>query len=114
MDHFRVPPGSFYQNEVQCSTFEMKMIFYSRANKNHFHKKGCALGLILKLRVFGTQNWPGRSTTQTTVVTRHQYVIFVLLRHHFTGIYHWWHHEMSAIFILKNSIFCIIFSFKES
>ena len=23
-----------------------------------FHKKGCALGLILKVRVFGTRKWP--------------------------------------------------------
>ena len=36
----------------------MKMIFHSHANKTHFHKKGCALGLILKVRVFGTWKWP--------------------------------------------------------
>ena len=36
----------------------MEMILHSHANKTHFHKKGCALGLILKLRVFGTQKWP--------------------------------------------------------
>ena len=29
----------------------MEMIFHSHANKTHFHKKGCALGLILKVRV---------------------------------------------------------------
>ena len=34
------------------------MIFHSHANKTHFHKKGCALGLILKVRGFGTRNWP--------------------------------------------------------
>ena len=34
------------------------MIFNSHANKTHFHKKGCALGLILKVRLFGTQKWP--------------------------------------------------------
>ena len=34
------------------------MIFHSHANKTHFHKKGCALGLILKVRLFGTQKWP--------------------------------------------------------
>ena len=28
------------------------------ANKTHFHKKGCALGLFLKVRVYGTQKWP--------------------------------------------------------
>ena len=32
----------------------MKMIFHSHANKTHFHKKGRALGLNLKVRVFGT------------------------------------------------------------
>ena len=30
----------------------MEMIFHSHANKTHFQKKGCALGLILKVRVF--------------------------------------------------------------
>ena len=36
----------------------MVMIFYSRTNKTHFHKKGCALDVILKVRVFGTRKWP--------------------------------------------------------
>ena len=36
----------------------MQIIFHSHANKTHFHKKGCALGLILKVRVFGTLKWP--------------------------------------------------------
>ena len=36
----------------------MEMIFHSHANKTHFHKKGCALGLKLKVRVFGNRNWP--------------------------------------------------------
>ena len=27
-------------------------------NNTHFHKKGCALGLILRVRVFGTRKWP--------------------------------------------------------
>ena len=31
------------------------MIFHSHANKTHLHKKGCALGLIFKVRVFGTR-----------------------------------------------------------
>ena len=35
----------------------MQIIFYSHASKTHFHKKGCALGLILKVRVFGTRKW---------------------------------------------------------
>ena len=33
----------------------MEMIY---ANNTHFHKKSDALGLILKVRVFGTQKWP--------------------------------------------------------
>ena len=35
----------------------MEMIFHSPAYKTHLHKKGCALGLILKKRVFGTRNY---------------------------------------------------------
>ena len=36
----------------------MEMIFHSHANETHFHKEDCALGLILKVRVFGTRKWP--------------------------------------------------------
>ena len=54
-DHFRVPLN---QNEVKCSAFDMEMIFHSHANKTHFHEKGGALGLILKVRGFGTRKWP--------------------------------------------------------
>ena len=36
-----------YQKEVKCSAFDMEMIVSSHANKTHFHRKGCALGLIL-------------------------------------------------------------------
>ena len=36
----------------------MKMIYHCPANKTHFHKKGCAPSLILKLKVFGTRKWP--------------------------------------------------------
>ena len=45
--------GSMYQKEVKCSAF-MDMIFHSHANKTYFQKKGCALGLILKVRDFET------------------------------------------------------------
>ena len=44
-------PGPLYQNEVKCSAFEMEIIFHSHANKTYFHKKGCPLGLILKVGV---------------------------------------------------------------
>ena len=40
-------PKCLFQNEVKCSTFDMKMIFYCRANKIHFHKKRFALSLVL-------------------------------------------------------------------
>ena len=52
------PPVPLYQNEVKCSTFYMEIIFHSDANKSHFHKKGCTLGLILIVRIFGTRKWP--------------------------------------------------------
>ena len=55
---FTSAPGPLYQNEVKSSAFDMEMIFHSHANKTHFHKKGCALRLILKVRVFGTWKWP--------------------------------------------------------
>ena len=51
-------PGPLFQNEGRCSAFDMEIIFYSHANKTHFHKKGCAPSLILKVRVFGTRKWP--------------------------------------------------------
>ena len=43
------------------------MIFHSHPYKTRFHKKGCALGLILKLRVFGTRNWPIRTIMNQNV-----------------------------------------------
>ena len=36
-------PEPLFQNEVKCSVFDMEIIFHFRANKTHFHKKGCAL-----------------------------------------------------------------------
>ena len=36
----------------------MEIIFQSHANKTHFHQKGCALGLILKVSVFGIRKSP--------------------------------------------------------
>ena len=40
-------PWPLYQNEFKCSAFDTKMIFRS----HHFHKKGCATGLIFHLRL---------------------------------------------------------------
>ena len=51
-------PGPLFQNEARCSAFDMEIIFHSHANNTHFHEKGCAPSLILKVRVFGTRKWP--------------------------------------------------------
>ena len=47
----------------------MKMIFHSRENRTHFHKKGCALRLILKVTVFGTRKWPIVRDSKTATYT---------------------------------------------
>ena len=47
--------GPLYQNEVRCPAFDMEMFFHSHGSKTRFHKKGCALGLILKVRLFRTR-----------------------------------------------------------
>ena len=49
---FTSSPRPLYQNEVKSSAFDMEMIFHSHANKTHLHKKGCALGLVLKVGGF--------------------------------------------------------------
>ena len=49
--HFWVPPGPLFQNEGRWTAFDMEIIFHFHANKIHFHKKGCAPNLILKVRV---------------------------------------------------------------
>ena len=38
---------------------DVKMIFYSDANKTHYHKKSFALSLVSKVRVFGTRKLNG-------------------------------------------------------
>ena len=55
---FPSSPGPLFQNEGRCSAFDMEIVFHSHANKTHFHKKGCAPGLILKVRVSRTRKWP--------------------------------------------------------
>ena len=36
----------------------MIITFRSHANNTHFHEKGFALRLVLKVRVFGNWKWP--------------------------------------------------------
>ena len=54
---FPSSPGPLFQTEGRCWAFDMEIIFNCHANKTHFHKKGCAPSLILKVRVFGTRKW---------------------------------------------------------
>ena len=55
MGHLRVIPKhlfSFITRPSAQLTIDMKMIFYSDANKTYFHLNGCALSLVLKPRFF--------------------------------------------------------------
>ena len=47
---------SWTEREIQYGYCSMDL--NANANNTHFHKKGCALGLILRVRVFGTRKWP--------------------------------------------------------
>ena len=47
-----------FRSEAKCKASDMKMNFYSHVNKTHFHEKGFALSLVLKVRVLGTWKWP--------------------------------------------------------
>ena len=49
---------SHLQSEAKCEAIDMKMIFNYDANKTHFHNKGFALSLVLKVRFFGTRKCP--------------------------------------------------------
>ena len=54
-----------FQNEAKCETFVVEMSFNYDANKTHFHNKGFALSLVLKVKLFGTRKWPISLQTQT-------------------------------------------------
>ena len=41
-----------FQSEAYCEAIYMKMISYSHANGTHFHNKGFALSLVVKVMVF--------------------------------------------------------------
>ena len=56
---FPSSPGPLYQNELSTSPLIWKLFFIlMRIKRMHFHKKGCAPGLILKVRFFGTRKRP--------------------------------------------------------
>ena len=60
---FSSSPRPLFENEGKGSAFDMEIYFHSHANNPHFHKKGCAPSLILKVRVFGTRKWPIHSSS---------------------------------------------------
>ena len=64
---FPSSPEPLYQNEVKCSAFHIEMMFHSHSNKTYFQKKSCALGIILKVRVFGSRK---SGLLQCTVVNK--------------------------------------------
>ena len=47
-----------FQSEAKSEAIDMKIIFNYVANKTHFHNKGFALSLVLKVKLFGTRKWP--------------------------------------------------------
>ena len=49
---------SHFQSDAKCETFVGKMSFNYDANKTHYHNKGFALSLVLKVGFFGTRKWP--------------------------------------------------------
>ena len=58
MGHIRDAACLCFKTRPSATTFLVKMILYYRANKTHFHKKRFALGLVLRVSVFGTRKWP--------------------------------------------------------
>ena len=62
--------------------FDMEMIFILMQIKLIFKKKGCALGLILKVKVFGTQKWPiaHNMLNRNTVTIPREYLHVTLIK----------------------------------
>ena len=58
------------------------MIFHSHANKTHCHKKGCALGLVSKVGVFGTWKWPIDIRGQLYLYVKNTQILMNPLIHH--------------------------------
>ena len=58
---------SHLQSEAKCEAIDMKMIFNYDANKTHFHNKGFALNLVLKVSFFGTRKWPIENTVDLLI-----------------------------------------------
>ena len=55
---FPSPPGLCIKTRLSIQSLIRELFFILMPSKSHFHKKDCALSLILKVRVFGTRKWP--------------------------------------------------------
>ena len=58
-------PKPLFQSDAKSEANDIKMGFYSHVDKTHFHDKGFALNLALKVIVFGTPKWPIRVSFAT-------------------------------------------------
>ena len=58
-------PKPLFKSDAKWEAIDMKMCFYSHVNNTHFHEKGFALSLVLKVEVFGTPKWPIRVPFRT-------------------------------------------------
>ena len=56
--HFQVAPSLCF-----------KALVSEAIDKNHFHKKDFELSLTLKVRVFGTREWPIRLNSKFAILT---------------------------------------------
>ena len=66
---FELSSSHVCEKRSKCSAFDMEMIFILMQIKL-FHKKDCALVIILKVRVFGTRKWPIAYMTSGIPVVR--------------------------------------------
>ena len=57
-------------------------IFYPHANKSHFYKKGVALSLVMKVRVFETRKWPMNQLSYVSYIYR---------------VYWWWREILGTV-----------------
>ena len=60
-------PKPLFQSKVKCEAIDMKMTFYSHANKNF------ALSPVFKMRVCGTRKWPIHHAKKIFPVTVRQW-----------------------------------------
>ena len=71
-----------FQNKAKCETFVVEMSFICIIIKTHFHNKGFALSLVLKVKLFGTRKWPInltlRASMRSLMVFRYSFSCLIL------------------------------------